>query len=104
MTPHAGKTLEHISHSRKGKIEVCRIGWAVLALVILLILVVVAGAVYQGIASAVDTSTYPPPGRLIDVGGFRLHIYCIGSGGPGPEVILDAGNGGSSLDWSQVQP
>ncbi len=102
MTLHAGKTLEQISDSRKGKIVVRRIGWAVLALVILLVLVVLASVVYQGIASAVDASAYPPPGRLVDVGGFRLHIHCTGSGGP--TVILDAGNGGSSLDWSLVQP
>src|SRR6266571_790135 len=104
MSTHANKTLEHLSRSRKGRIVVRRIGWALLALVILLVLAVVAGVVYQGIASAVDTSAYPPPGRLVDVGGYRLHIHCTGSGGPGPAVILDAGNGGSSLDWSLVQP
>jgi pimeloyl-ACP methyl ester carboxylesterase len=90
MTPYTGKTLEHISRSRKGKRVICRIGWAVLALVILLVLIVLASVVYQGIASAVD------------VGGYRLHLYCTGSGSP--TVILDAGNGGSSLDWSLVQP
>src|SRR5437016_10208490 len=102
MATHANKALEHISRSRKGKIVVSRIGWAVFALVIFLVLVVVAGVVYQGIASAVDASTYPPPGRMVDVGGYRLHVHCTGSGGP--TVILDAGNGGSSLDWSLVQP
>ena len=102
MATHVDKTLEHISQSRKGKIVVRRIGWAVLVFVIFLVLVVVAGATYQGIASAVDASTYPPPGRLVDVGGYRLHIHCTGSGGP--TVILNAGNGGSSLDWSLVQP
>jgi pimeloyl-ACP methyl ester carboxylesterase len=104
MATHADKTLEHISRSRKGKIVVRRLGWDMLALVIFLVLVVVAGAVYQGIANAVDAYTYPPPGKLVDVGGYRLHIHCTGSGGPGPVVILDAGNGGSSLDWSLVQP
>src|SRR6266581_4367311 len=104
MSTHANKTLEHLSRSRKGRIVVRRIGWAVLALVILLVLAVVAGVVYQGITSAVDASMYPPPGRLVDVSGYRLHIHCTGSGGPGPAIILDAGNGGSSLDWSLVQP
>jgi pimeloyl-ACP methyl ester carboxylesterase len=105
MATHADKTLEHISRSRKGKIVVRRIGWTVLALVIFLVLVVAAGLVYQGIASAVDASTYPPPGRLVNVGGYRMHIHCTGTGSPGnPTVILDAGNGGSSLDWSLVQP
>ena len=43
-----------------------------------------------------------PPGRLIDVGGFRLHLNCSGEGSPA--VILDAALGGSSLSWALVQP
>jgi pimeloyl-ACP methyl ester carboxylesterase len=39
---------------------------------------------------------------LIDVGGYRLHIQCVGAGSP--TVVLDAGLSGSSLDWSLVQP
>jgi pimeloyl-ACP methyl ester carboxylesterase len=44
----------------------------------------------------------PPPGRLVDVGGHRLHLHCTGSGGP--TVVLDAALGGSSVSWSLVQP
>ena len=43
----------------------------------------------------------PPPGRLVDVGGYRLHIYCQGHGSP--TVIMDSGLGGSSLEWEPVQ-
>jgi pimeloyl-ACP methyl ester carboxylesterase len=43
-----------------------------------------------------------PPGTLVDVGGFRLHIQCAGEGVP--SIILDAALGGSSLSWSLVQP
>jgi pimeloyl-ACP methyl ester carboxylesterase len=43
-----------------------------------------------------------PPGRLVDVGGFRLHINCIGEGAPA--VVMDAALGGSSLSWALVQP
>ena len=42
------------------------------------------------------------PGRLIDVGGFRLHLYCAGSGSPA--VVMDAALGGSSISWSLIQP
>lgn len=42
-----------------------------------------------------------PPGRLVDVGGFRLHINGAGQGSP--SVIFDAALGGSSLSWSLVQ-
>ncbi|MBI1732847.1 MAG: alpha/beta hydrolase [Gammaproteobacteria bacterium] len=41
-----------------------------------------------------------PPGEMVDVGGYRLHIICRGAG---PAVILDAGLGGFSLDWMYVQ-
>lgn len=44
----------------------------------------------------------PPPGRLVDVGGFRLHVNCTGDGGPA--VVLDAALGASSISWSLVQP
>ena len=60
------------------------------------------GLSYQAIASAVDAAHYPAPGKLVDIGGYRLHINCTGTGSP--TVILDAGLGGTSLDWSKVQP
>jgi pimeloyl-ACP methyl ester carboxylesterase len=56
----------------------------------------------QAIANAVDAAHYPAPGRLVDIGGYQLHINCTGIGSP--TVILDAGLGGTSLDWSKVQP
>ena len=43
-----------------------------------------------------------PPGQLIDLGGYKLHIYCEGNG-TGPAVILDSGIGGFSLEWFPVQ-
>ena len=42
------------------------------------------------------------PGRLVDVGGHRLHLHCQGSGAPA--VIFDAALGASSVSWSLVQP
>jgi pimeloyl-ACP methyl ester carboxylesterase len=41
-------------------------------------------------------------GRLIDVGGHRLHLHCAGAGAPA--VVFDAALGASSLSWSLVQP
>jgi pimeloyl-ACP methyl ester carboxylesterase len=50
-----------------------------------------------------DTSkAYPPPGRLIDVGGHRLHLYCTGSGSP--TVVLEPGGGASSSDFAWIAP
>jgi pimeloyl-ACP methyl ester carboxylesterase len=44
----------------------------------------------------------PPPGTLVDIGGFRLHLHCTGNGSP--TIVLDAALGASSLSWSLVQP
>ena len=45
---------------------------------------------------------YPPPGRMVDIGGYKLHLNCTGRGSP--TVILEAGNGTMSADWAWVQP
>ena len=42
-----------------------------------------------------------PPGKMVDVGGYDLHIYCMGEGSP--TVILESGIGGFSLEWINVQ-
>ena len=39
--------------------------------------------------AAADARAYPAPGELIDVGGHRLHLYCVGTGSP--TVVIDAG-------------
>lgn len=68
----------------------------------LVAVLLLAGATYQFIATKIDERRYPPPGRLVDVGGYRLHLYCVGEGTP--TVVLDAGLGGGVPDWSTVQP
>ena len=77
------------------------IGRTLAALVGLIVVLALTGASYEAIAAAGDARRYPPPGQLVDVGGYRLHIQCVGAGSP--TVVLDAGLGGSSLDWSLVQ-
>jgi pimeloyl-ACP methyl ester carboxylesterase len=61
-----------------------------------------AGAAYQSLATRRDLAVTPPPGQLVDIGGYRLHLWCTGNGAPA--VILDTGLGGSSVDWGFVQP
>jgi pimeloyl-ACP methyl ester carboxylesterase len=47
----------------------------------------------------------PPPGRLVDVGGWRLHINCTGEARASqPTVVLESGIGDFSVEWSLVQP
>jgi pimeloyl-ACP methyl ester carboxylesterase len=43
-----------------------------------------------------------PPGRLVDAGGFRLHVHAMGEGAP--VVVFDAALAGSSISWTFVQP
>ncbi len=43
-----------------------------------------------------------PPGTLVWSDGARGHLLCRGQGQP--SVVLDAGLGGTSLDWSRVHP
>jgi pimeloyl-ACP methyl ester carboxylesterase len=59
------------------------------------------GATYQWIQSRRDLEVAPPPGRLIDVGGYRLHWWCAGQGSPA--VIFESGLGGTSFDWYAVR-
>jgi pimeloyl-ACP methyl ester carboxylesterase len=61
-----------------------------------------AGAVYEAAASTQDAVQYPPPGRLVDAGGYRVHVLCMGEGSP--TVLLDAWAGGWTSEWEPVQP
>ena len=45
---------------------------------------------------------YARPGQLVDVGGFRLNLYCVGSGSL--TVVFDSGWGDWAPAWSKVQP
>src|SRR5688500_7581523 len=63
---------------------------------------VLAGATYQGAATALERRQFPHPGRLVDVGGHQLHLYCIGQGTP--TVVLEAPATGMSSAWGWVQP
>jgi pimeloyl-ACP methyl ester carboxylesterase len=68
------------------------------ALVALLLL----GALYQSLGARRQSRQFGLPGRLIDVGGHRLHASCAGEGSP--VVLLESGIAASSLSWAVVQP
>ena len=65
-----------------------------------LVLALVSGAVAQWALSQHTLSNAVAPGKLVDVGGHRLHLVCEGAGSPA--VILEAGLPGSSLTWTSV--
>lgn len=42
-----------------------------------------------------------PPGKLVDLDGHTLHVYCTGRGGP--TIVVENGLGDFSFDWMLVQ-
>ncbi len=72
--------------------------WVLLGIVALLLL----AAGYEALAGAATLRCYPPTGRLIDIGGRRLHIHVTGAG-TGPTVVIEPGRFNTSLMWTLVQ-
>ena len=66
-----------------------------------IIFILLAGATYQGVATALERREFPRPGGLVSVGDHQLHIYCTGKGSPA--VILEAPAAGLSAAWGEVQ-
>ena len=99
-------SLTRQSHRRKPQRRrnrwVLWTGRILLGLLALIVLEAASGATYEAIMAAGDTKRYPSRGQLVDVGGYRLHLHCVGEGSP--TVVLDAGLGAFSLDWGAVQP
>jgi pimeloyl-ACP methyl ester carboxylesterase len=73
------------------------------AIVAVLLVLGVVGMLYESVSEAADARAYPPPGQMVDVGGHRLHINCVGTGSP--TVVIEAGWGDWSAPWQMwVQP
>jgi pimeloyl-ACP methyl ester carboxylesterase len=73
-----------------------------LALLALVCVLAAAGAAYQAAATEADRRALPAPGQLVDVGGYRLHLRCLGAGSP--TVVLESALGAGSSVWGWVQP
>ncbi len=61
-----------------------------------------AGLVYERLKERGDRQHFPPPGRLIDIGGRRIHLLCQGDS-PGPTVVIEQGMASPSIVWRSVQ-
>ena len=48
-----------------------------------------------------DRRRFPPPGRMVDIGGRSLHLIESGSGQPA--VILESGISASCLNWTRIR-
>jgi pimeloyl-ACP methyl ester carboxylesterase len=86
-------------------------------LIILIVIVLLAGFLYENISETRERRFHRMPGRRVNILGadplgrghltadpaaLFLHIDCTGQGSP--TVILDAGLGDSFLSWYKVQP
>lgn len=76
--------------------------WLSKVFALFILLLSLSGVVFQWAAGIYDRHLSPPPGQLVDVGGFRMHINCLGQGTP--VVVMDSGVSDSSLSWYKVQP
>ena len=78
-------------------------GWRIVLWIVVSMGVLLGiGAVYQVVRTAVDRNAYAPPGQMIDMAGYKMHIYCLGEGSP--TVILDHVGGSNSAQWALIQP
>src|SRR6516225_281977 len=57
----------------------------------------IASLTYQQIAEARDRRRFPPPGRLVDIGGRHLHLADAGQGSP--TVVIIPALADSVLQW-----
>lgn len=68
-------------------------------------LVATATGYFITAATLISQTEPPAPGRLVDLGGWRMHLHCSGEVRAGrPTVILEAGSSDFSIDWAFVQP
>lgn len=71
-------------------------------LAVLVAILAIVGVLYQRNATSRELRRFPPPGKMIEVEGHRIHIFSQGEGVP--TVIFDSVLGESSLGWALVQP
>ena len=89
MSKHAARPFRRLA----------QISFGLIALVFALVAVT---AIYGAVATAYERARFPPPGRLVDVCGYRLHLRCEGQGSP--TVVLESRSGMTSNEWTRVQP
>ncbi|MBD3666810.1 MAG: hypothetical protein HUJ16_02550, partial [Kangiella sp.] len=67
----------------------------------LVLLLALAGFVYQQTGETRDLSAFPPPGEFYDVGDVSLHMSCSGAGVQ--TVLLSSGMGNPAASWEPLR-
>lgn len=67
-----------------------------------IVLAIIVGCCYEAIGRRNAARDFPPPGKMVDIGGRRIQLDCRGSGSP--VVVFESGlDIDGSLSWSAVQ-
>jgi len=89
---------------KKGRRWLRRLKLALVGVAGLLAVLVTAGGVYQAISENQDAKSFHAPGRLVNMGGYSLHLLCTGdSNADDYTVVLESGAGGTTSSWIRVQ-
>lgn len=78
------------------------VGCGATVILILGVVFTVATLVAGALAKSELEKSSRAPGRLVDVGGYTMHIHCLGSGSP--TVVMEAGNNDFSVQWYLLEP
>jgi pimeloyl-ACP methyl ester carboxylesterase len=73
-----------------------------LSIVVLLAVAVAGSCSFNAIALHRFWALNPAPGKIVDIDGHKMHLYCTGNGSP--TLVLEAGAGNDSVVWRGVQP
>jgi pimeloyl-ACP methyl ester carboxylesterase len=72
------------------------------ALAVVCLVIAAAGATYNALSLSHLRNVAGVPGKLYNVNGYAMQLYCTGQGSP--TIVLDAGLGDDSTVWAKVQP
>jgi pimeloyl-ACP methyl ester carboxylesterase len=75
----------------------------VTSLLLLPLLLILTGLLYETAADRRTRRDFPPPGRMVDVGNYRLHLHVLGDPKGQPAVILEHAGGSFSVQWAWIQ-
>jgi pimeloyl-ACP methyl ester carboxylesterase len=82
-------------HSRRAVV----FAWAAL-----IVLIALAGLTYEAYADAEAAREFPPPGTMVDIGGRRMHLVCIGrDDAMDPTVMFLSSGWGNSMSSSKAR-
>ena len=71
-------------------------------IVLLCLLAIIGGAAYNALSIRHDRQIAGVPGKLYNIAGYSMHLYCTGEGLP--TIVLSSGLGDDFTEWAKVQP